>query len=61
MLSRSLGVVTGATLLTLVFHSFETLGPANEAFLSGFRATFRLAAAVCAAASLAALTTRFRR
>jgi MFS family permease len=61
MLSRSLGVVTGATLLTLVFHSFETLGPADEAFLSGFRAAFRLAAAVCGlAAGLTALTTKFR-
>jgi MFS family permease len=48
MLTRTLGVVTGATLLTLVFHGLEGLLPANggaaaDGFLSAFRATFRLA------------------
>jgi EmrB/QacA subfamily drug resistance transporter len=48
MLSRSLGVVTGATLLTLVFQAAEALAPASalipkESFLSAFRTTFWLA------------------
>jgi MFS family permease len=48
MLTRTLGVVTGATLLTLVFHDLEGLFPENggaaaDSFLSAFRAVFRLA------------------
>ena len=48
MLTRTLGVVTGATLLTLVFHGLEASSLANgeaaaDGFLSAFRATFRLA------------------
>ena len=59
MLSRSLGVVTGATLLTLVFHTIEAFATATgqmaaEGFLSGFRATFWLAGVVCALAGLLA-------
>jgi hypothetical protein len=46
MLTRTLGVVSGATLLTLVFHGFEGSAVANgseaaDGFLSGFRTTFR--------------------
>jgi EmrB/QacA subfamily drug resistance transporter len=57
MLSRSLGVVTGATLLTLVFHAAEAFRLAGgktpaESFLSGFRATFWLAGMVSGLAGL---------
>lgn len=60
MLSRSLGVVTGATLLTLAFHAIEASGLADgltaaAGFLSGFRAVFRLAGAVSAFAGLMAM------
>jgi EmrB/QacA subfamily drug resistance transporter len=60
MLSRTLGVVTGATLLTLVFHGFEASAVANgseavDGFLSGFRTTFRLAGAVSAATGVVAI------
>jgi EmrB/QacA subfamily drug resistance transporter len=54
MLSRSLGVVTGATLLTLAFHAIEGFSP-GEAFLSGLRATFWLAGIVSGLASLLVL------
>jgi MFS family permease len=48
MLTRTLGVVTGATLLTLVFHALQGSSLANgsaaaDDFLSAFRTTFRLA------------------
>lgn len=51
MLSRSVGVVTGATLLTLVFHTIEAMRLADgdmpaASFLTGFRATFWSAGAV---------------
>jgi MFS family permease len=64
MLSRSLGVVTGATLLTLVFHANEAPALADgqnsaEGFLSGFEATFRIAGVASALAGLmVALATR---
>jgi EmrB/QacA subfamily drug resistance transporter len=65
MLSRSLGVVTGATLLSLVFHAIETFSPAYEpadSFLSAFKATFWLAGAVSGLAGLCVLlATRVRR
>jgi EmrB/QacA subfamily drug resistance transporter len=53
MLTRTLGVVTGATLITLVFHGLEASAVANgseapDGFLSAFRATFRLAGVVSA-------------
>ena len=53
MLTRTLGVVTGATLLTLVFHGLEGSSPANGTaaaggFLPAFCATFRLAGIVSA-------------
>ena len=56
MLSRSLGTVTGATLLTLIFHALETLSPA-ESFLSAFRRTFWIAGCVSALAGLLILLT----
>jgi MFS family permease len=54
MLTRTFGVVTGATLLTLVFHSLEGSSLANggvaaDGFLWAFRATFRLAGIASAA------------
>ena len=60
MLSRSVGVVTGATLLTLVFHTIEAARLAGgdmpaASFLTGFRATFWSAGAVAGLAGLLAL------
>jgi EmrB/QacA subfamily drug resistance transporter len=51
MLTRTLGVVTGATVLTLVFHGFEASATSHAAaaadgFLSAFGATFRWAGIV---------------
>ncbi len=50
MLTRTLGIVSGATLLTLVFHVHRDRGvklagghSAADAFLDAFRTTFRLA------------------
>ena len=65
MLTRTLGVVTGATLLTLVFHDLEASSLANggapaDAFLSAFRTTFRLAG-IAAAATGAIAGHRARR
>ena len=64
MLSRSVGVVTGATLLTLVFHTFERAPLAAgelpaASFLTGFKATFWFAGVLAALAGLlAAAVTR---
>ena len=60
MLTRTLGVVSGATLLTLVFHGFEASAVANgseaaDGFLSGFRTTFQLAGVVSAVTGVAAI------
>jgi MFS family permease len=60
MLSRSLGVVTGATLLTLTFHAIEGFSPGG-AFLSGLRATFWLAGIVSGLAGLLAVPAIFAR
>jgi MFS family permease len=61
MLSRSLGVVAGATLLTLIFHAIEEFWPSDGAFLSAFRATFWLSGMISALAGLlVALTSRKR-
>lgn len=66
MLSRSVGVVTGATLLTLVFHTFEPAPPAAgelaaTAFLTGFRATFWFAGVLSALAGLLVMSATRRR
>jgi hypothetical protein len=66
MLTRTLGVVTGATLLTLVFHGLEAPSLASGAtvedgFLSAFRATFRLAGIVSAATGIVAVYPASRR
>jgi EmrB/QacA subfamily drug resistance transporter len=60
MLSRSVGVVTGATLLTLIFHTIEAMQLAGgnmpaAAFLTGFRATFWSAGAVAGVAGFLVL------
>ncbi len=59
MLTRTLGIVGGATLLTLVFHAVTAAAQAhgNDAaagFLTAFRATFRLAGVVSALTGVAA-------
>jgi MFS family permease len=66
MLSRSLGVVTGATLLTLIFRAIEAFWAANgqtptDSFLMSFRATFWLAGAASALAGLLVLLAASRR
>lgn len=67
MLSRSLGTVTGATLLTLVFQAIETSSLVDgqipaESFLTAFRRTFWIAGCVSALAGLlVALTPKVRR
>jgi MFS family permease len=65
MLTRTLGVVTGATLLTLVFHGLEGLSVANSAaadgFLSAFHATFRLAGIASAVTGAGAIYLARRR
>ncbi len=60
MLSRSVGVVTGATLLTLIFHTIEAMQLAGgnmpaASFLTGFKATFWSAGAVAGLAGFLVL------
>jgi MFS family permease len=60
MLSRSVGVVSGATLLTLVFHTIQTMQVAGgnmpaASFLTGFKATFWSAGVVAGLAGLLVL------
>jgi EmrB/QacA subfamily drug resistance transporter len=60
MLSRSVGVVTGATLLTLLFHTVETARLAAgempaASFVTGFRATFWAAGMLAGLAGLLVL------
>ncbi|HEY1797236.1 MAG TPA: MFS transporter [Stellaceae bacterium] len=47
-LTRVIGVVTAASVLTMGFHAFEVGPDATTAFLSGFRAIFRIVAVVAA-------------
>lgn len=67
MLTRTLGTVTGASLLTLIFHGLEAAALADgrtaaAGFLSAFGITFRLAGAVMALTGVAAaLTAGIRR
>jgi MFS family permease len=66
MLTRTLGIVGGATLLTVGFHSVEAAAlaggqSANTAFLAAFHATFRVAGAVSALTGIAALAAGRRR
>jgi MFS family permease len=58
ILTRTIGTVTGAALLTLIFHGFETASigggaAASAGFLDAFDATFRLVGTVVAASALA--------
>jgi hypothetical protein len=52
MLTRVIGVVTAASVLTMGFHAFETGPDVTAAFLSGFRAIFRIVAVVAAMTGL---------
>jgi predicted MFS family arabinose efflux permease len=57
MLTRTLGVVSGATLLTLIFHDLEAAALASgtapaDGFVPAFRGTFRLAGVVAALAAV---------
>ena len=66
MLSRSVGVVTGATLLTLVFQAIEAMRLAAgdtpaASFLTGFRETFWSAGIVAGLAGLLVLFATARR
>ncbi len=67
MLTRTLGVVTGAALLTLIFHAQEAAALAGgtapaDGFMSAFRGTFRVAGVGAAlAAVMAASLVRRRR
>jgi MFS family permease len=62
MLTRTLGIVTGASLLTLVFHVLGAASAASgEDFLPAFRATFRLAGMVSAIGGVAAVCLIARR
>ncbi len=54
MLTRTIGVVAGATLLSLSFQAIE----ATAGFLPAFQRTFQFAAAVPAAVALALLLVR---
>ncbi|MBN8897315.1 MAG: MFS transporter [Rhodospirillales bacterium] len=57
MMTRTVGVVTGATLLMLLFQSLRTGSglPAGDAFLAGFGGTFALAAVLPAAVVIVGL------
>jgi hypothetical protein len=53
MLTRVIGVVTAASVLTMGFHAFEAGAlaggaGATPAFLAGFRAIFRIVAVIAA-------------
>jgi hypothetical protein len=57
MMTRTLGVVAAASLLTLLFSRLELVALAGgamaaDAFLQAFRGSFLLAAAICAAVLL---------
>jgi EmrB/QacA subfamily drug resistance transporter len=66
MLTRTLGIVGGATLLTLLFHAVEQSRLANgqtatESFLTAYRTTFRIAGIGSLVAGLMALKGGLRR
>ena len=52
MLTRVIGVVTAASVLTMGFHAFEAGPDATTAFLTGFRVVFRIVAIVAAITGL---------
>jgi MFS family permease len=66
MLTRTLGIVGGATLLSLVFNSIDHRAlsggaPAPEAFMTAFRTTFYAAGLVSILTGAAALVASIRR
>jgi MFS family permease len=65
MLTRTIGVVAGASALMLIFHAIDGAAPAagaaaGQSFLLAFHATFRRTGALAAAAGLAILLVRRR-
>jgi MFS family permease len=58
MATRSIGTVTGATVLMLIFQSLRTSGP--DGFMTAFQTTFRIAAAIPAALILVELARHHR-
>jgi MFS family permease len=65
MMTRTLGVVTAASLLTLLFSRLEGAALAGgampgDAFLQAFHGSFAVAAAICAAVLLLALMGQWR-
>jgi hypothetical protein len=50
MATRTIGLVTGATVLMLVFQSLQPSEP--DGFMAAFQATFRIAAAIPAVLSV---------
>jgi MFS family permease len=66
MLTRTLGVVTGAALLTLIFHALEAAALASgvapgNGFISAFGGTFRLAGGTAGLAALVMALSLARR
>ncbi|HEX3881363.1 MAG TPA: MFS transporter [Stellaceae bacterium] len=66
MLTRTIGVVTAASVLTMGFHAFEigavaAGADATTAFLTGFRAMFRVVAVLAAATGLIVAWSAARR
>lgn len=59
MVTRSLGIATGATLLMLIFQAFQA-GGGPDAFLAAFRITFLIAAAIPGVVLLGGLTMKSR-
>jgi MFS family permease len=49
MATRTIGTVTGATVLMLIFQSLRGSSPGDGAFINAFQATFRIAATIPAA------------
>ncbi|HVH75141.1 MAG TPA: MFS transporter [Stellaceae bacterium] len=63
MLTRTIGIVGGASVLTLLFHTFEAAAGgsgADAAFLAAFHGTFRLAAAASAVVAIIAALQKDR-
>jgi len=58
ILTRSVGIVGGATLLMLAFDIAKVEASGPDAFLSAFRATYRLAGLVSAASGALAVLGR---
>jgi hypothetical protein len=65
-MTRTVGVVTAATVLMLIFQTIQTMAsragaPADAAFLAGFHGAFRVAAALPILVVLAGLQSGWAR